>query len=177
VSYSGGKTQKANRLWTSCRPKWLKKWSRTIGPRCPEGILFTRAFSEDLPKVFFDPGKMGRVMTNLLDNAIHAVRERVNSGEAESGLYEPEIRVSAARAESGIKIEIEDNGVGMDEETVRRAFEPLFTTKARGTGLGLAIVKKIVKEHGGTMKLESQLHGGTKAILWIPVRQGVRHRI
>jgi signal transduction histidine kinase len=120
---------------------------------------------------------MGRVMTNLLDNAIHAVRERVNSGEAESGLYEPEIRVSAARAEGGVVIEVEGNGVGMDEETVRRAFEPLFTTKARGTGLGLAIVMKIMEEHGGTVRLESDLHGGTKVILWIPARQGVRHRI
>jgi PAS domain S-box-containing protein len=149
---------------------WLGKVLKEA--RGTEGIRITRAFSGDLPKVLFDPGKMGRVMRNLLDNAIHAVRERQNRIEADGGLYEPEIRVSATCAESGVKIEIEDNGVGMDEETVRRAFEPLFTTKARGTGLGLAIVKKIVEEHGGTMRLESQLHGGTKAILWIPVRQG-----
>ncbi|MBN2122718.1 MAG: PAS domain S-box protein [Deltaproteobacteria bacterium] len=136
-----------------------------------EGILITRSFSGDLPKVLFDQGKMGRVITNLLDNAVHAARERLNQEEAEKDPYEPEIRVSADRAEGGVRIEVEDNGVGMDGETMKRAFDPLFTKKARGTGLGLAIVRKIVEEHGGTVRLESELYRGTKATLWIPVRQ------
>jgi two-component system sensor histidine kinase HydH len=135
------------------------------------GIRITRAFSWDLPEVFFDPVKMGRVMTNLLDNALHAVREKLNQGEAEKSLFEPEIRVGVARAEGGVMIEVEDNGVGMDEGTMRRASEPLFTTKARGTGLGLAIVKKIMEEHGGRVQLESELHKGTKVVLWLPLRR------
>ena len=51
--------------------------------------------------------------------------------------------------EDGIVVEVEDNGVGMNAETVQKAFDPLFTTRARGTGLGLAIVRKVVEEHGG----------------------------
>ncbi len=64
---------------------------------------------------------------------------------------------------------MEDNGIGMDEETGRQAFEPLFTTRARGTGLGLAIVKKIVDEHGGKVELSSKQDRGTKAIVVIPI--------
>ncbi len=58
----------------------------------------------------------------------------------------------------------------MDEETAGRAFEPLFTTRARGTGLGLAIVKKIVEEHGGRVELSSEQDRGTKATVVIPVQ-------
>ncbi len=64
---------------------------------------------------------------------------------------------------------MEDNGIGMDEETARRAFEVLFTTRARGNGLGLAIVKKIVDEHGGGVELSSKQDRGTKAIVVIPI--------
>ncbi len=67
-------------------------------------------------------------------------------------------------------IEVEDNGIGMDEETAGQALEPLFTTRARGTGLGLAIVKKIVEEHGGTVSIESEPDRGTKAAVVIPLQ-------
>ncbi len=56
----------------------------------------------------------------------------------------------------------------IDEVLAGRAFEPLFTTRARGSGLGLAIVKKIVEEHGGTVSINSESGRGTKAIVMIP---------
>jgi signal transduction histidine kinase len=67
-----------------------------------------------------------------------------------------------------IVIEVEDNGIGMDDKIARRAFEPLFTTSARGTGLGLAIVRKIVEEHGGHVSMDSTPNRGTKVTLVIP---------
>lgn len=70
--------------------------------------------------------------------------------------------MAAGNTEDGVVIEVEDNGVGMDEQTLREAFDPLFTTRARGTGLGLAIVRKIVEEHGGSVSLESEPNLGTK---------------
>ncbi|PKN26254.1 MAG: hypothetical protein CVU64_18265 [Deltaproteobacteria bacterium HGW-Deltaproteobacteria-21] len=148
---------------------WLEK--QLAEARGTVGIRVTCVFSNDLPKVFFDAGKMSRVITNLLDNAVHAVRDMTRKAEEEKREYEPNIRIGAARAEGGVVIQVEDNGIGMDEETVGRASEPLFTTKARGTGLGLSIVKKIVEEHGGTMNLESELHRGTKVTLCMPVRE------
>jgi len=79
------------------------------------------------------------------------------------------IRVAAGNTEDGVVIEVEDNGVGMDEQTLREAFDPLFTTRARGTGLGLAIVRKIVEEHGGSVSLESEPNLGTKVTAILPV--------
>jgi signal transduction histidine kinase len=73
--------------------------------------------------------------------------------------------VTARSGDDGFMIEISDNGIGMDKETQKRAFEPLFTTRARGTGLGLANVRKIITEHGGTVSIESNPGIGTKVIL------------
>ena len=60
----------------------------------------------------------------------------------------------------------------MDEETGGRAFEPLFTTRARGSGLGLAIVKKIVEEHGGSVSLKSEPDRGTKVTVLLSFQIG-----
>jgi signal transduction histidine kinase len=81
------------------------------------------------------------------------------------------VKLATSVVENGISIEVEDNGIGMDEETAAQAFEPLFTTKARGSGLGLAIVKKIIEEHGGSVSLDSEPDRGTKATVVIPIRQ------
>ncbi len=72
--------------------------------------------------------------------------------------------------ENGVCIEVEDNGIGMDEETAGQVFEPLFTTRARGTGLGLAIAKKIVEEHGGAISINSEPDCGTQVTFIIPLQ-------
>lgn len=75
------------------------------------------------------------------------------------------------RAEHYLKITVKDNGVGMDEETKSRVFEPFFSTKpeGKGTGLGLPSVYGTVKQHGGYISLESALDKGTTFILYLPV--------
>ncbi len=128
----------------------------------PEQVTLVGDFSPELPMVFFDRDKMRRVVINLVQNAFTAVtmrREKWDKGESP---YQPLVKVTSLKADNGIRIEVEDNGTEMDDETARRAFEPLFTTWARGTGLGLAIVKKIVEEHGGSVSLESIPDHGTK---------------
>ncbi len=80
------------------------------------------------------------------------------------------MKLATSMVEDGVCIEVEDNGIGMDEETVKHAFEPLFTTRARGTGLGLAIVQKIVEEHGGSVSISSEPERGTKATVVIPIK-------
>ncbi|MEA1992239.1 MAG: ATP-binding protein [Thermodesulfobacteriota bacterium] len=134
----------------------------------PEQVTLISDLSPKLPMVHFDRDKMRRVVINLVLNAFTAVtmrREKWDKGESP---YQPLVKVTSSKADNGIRIEVEDNGTGMDDETAKRALEPLFTTWARGTGLGLAIVKKIVEEHGGSVSLESIPDHGTKVTVIIP---------
>jgi signal transduction histidine kinase len=71
-----------------------------------------------------------------------------------------------------IKIIIKDNGVGISQENLNRIFNPFFTTKpiGTGTGLGLSITYGIIKEHGGTIYVSSEVDHGTEFTVALPVR-------
>jgi len=137
-----------------------------INPPKPVHIL--REISPDLPMVRFDDEKLQRVVINLVTNAIQAVVVRQERWKEAEGPYQPQVKLAASVVENRVSIEVEDNGVGMDEETAARAFEPLFTTRARGSGLGLAIVQKIVEEHEGTISIDSESGRGTIVTVVIP---------
>jgi signal transduction histidine kinase len=145
---------------------WLEKVLDEI--TIPENVALITECSPDLPMVHFDRDKMHRVVFNLVNNALQAVTARHDSLNEKEGPYQPKVKVSTSVADNGIRIEVEDNGIGMNDKTAGRAFEPLFTTSARGTGLGLAIVRKIVEEHGGHVSLDSTPNRGTKVTLVIP---------
>jgi len=134
----------------------------------PEQVTLVGELSPELPMVFFDRDKIRRVVINLVLNAFKAVTARHDRLNKKEGPYQPQVKVSTSVADNGIRIEVADNGIGMDDKTASRAFEPLFTTSARGTGLGLAIVRKIVEEHGGHVSLDSTQNRGTKVTLVIP---------
>jgi signal transduction histidine kinase len=101
------------------------------------------------------------VLANLLDNALRA------SPGAPVEVY--------AVADAGeVVIEVIDHGAGMDDATLRRAFEPFFTTRSRqgGRGIGLAASQALVEQLGGTLALESQPGRGTRARIRLPVGGG-----
>jgi PAS domain S-box-containing protein len=133
-----------------------------------QGITVTQELSIPLPAVPHDQEKMRRVVINVLDNAIQAVRAKQVAANGGSVDYHPNIKIKTHHAHDQVILSIADNGVGMDPDTLKRAFEPLFTTRARGTGIGLAIVKKIVNEHGGSVSLESAVGGGTQVTIALP---------
>jgi signal transduction histidine kinase len=68
-----------------------------------------------------------------------------------------------------VKIEVIDQGNGMDEMVLSRAIDPFFTTRPSGTGLGLPIVHRIVAAHGGKLQMDSELHRGTTVRLLLPI--------
>jgi signal transduction histidine kinase len=110
------------------------------------------------------PGPYGQVLTNLvLNTAVHAFPDR------QAGAVNLSIRRDGT---NHVLIELEDNGVGMDEETRRRAFEPFFTTRRNhgGTGLGLHIVYNLVtRQLGGRLQLESEAGKGTTFQIRLPL--------
>ena len=84
----------------------------------------------------------------------------------------PRFGLRVLRDEDMVRVEIEDNGPGMDEATRKRAFEPFFTTKppGSGTGLGLSVSYFIVTEdHGGTVTVESSPGAGTRFVIRLPI--------
>jgi signal transduction histidine kinase len=88
------------------------------------------------------------------------------SVEAIRGKGEIEIRIKA-EADS-IRLAIRDSGIGMAKDVVEKIFESYFSTKDVGTGLGLPIAKKIIEDHGGTIRVESEVQKGTLISIVIP---------
>jgi signal transduction histidine kinase len=108
---------------------------------------------------WFDPSQLAQVLVNLFKNAVEASPE-----EGEVGL-----RVEAAR-EGGTWLQVSDRGRGMDEETMRQALLPFYSTKAGGSGLGLALCREILEAHGGKISLQSRPGEGTVVTCWLPPR-------
>jgi signal transduction histidine kinase len=105
-----------------------------------------------------DPDQVQQVLLNLLSNALAAAR---------AGGH---VIVRVRDGEGVVRISVQDDGVGMDEETQRRAFEPLYTTRSDsgGAGLGLAVVRSIVQEHGGRVDFVSEPGQGTTFVVELP---------
>ncbi len=95
---------------------------------------------------FFDPDQMKRIIINLLDNAADACKQ----------MSHPKICVQTKVIEEmeQIRVDISDNGPGIDEKSKGKIFKPNYTTKSSGTGLGLSIVRKMIEDHGGSIGVE-----------------------
>jgi len=110
-----------------------------------------------LPPVRVDRMLIGRALTNIIENALHAMP----GGGA--------LAIDAALApEKKVQLRVTDTGVGMDAESISRIFEPYFSTKAIGTGLGLTIAKRNVEANGGTISVTSERGRGTSVTMTLP---------
>jgi signal transduction histidine kinase/ActR/RegA family two-component response regulator len=121
----------------------------------------------DLPAIPGIESEIREALVNLIFNGVDAMpeggsltlRTRVSPGES-----------PASASPRHVHVEVEDTGLGMDEETRRRCLEPFFTTKGeRGTGLGLAMVFGVVQRHNGEIEIESGPGKGTTVRLILPI--------
>jgi signal transduction histidine kinase len=129
------------------------------------GVMVMSELGEGLPVVSGNRGKLQQVLVNLV----------LNSRDALHGIPGARVRLVTARTSKGVELRVEDNGVGMTAETMRKIYDPFFTTKNnptegrhKGTGLGLAVTYGIVQEHGGTIEVSSVLNEGTVFRLELP---------
>jgi len=106
------------------------------------------AVKEDADYIYADFEKFKGVLINLIENAI--------------GAESSEISVLARNSDGFVEIVVKDNGYGMDDVTVKKAFELYFTTKDAGSGLGLPYVQRIVTAHGGLVDIKSEKEKGTE---------------
>ncbi|MEN8181453.1 MAG: ATP-binding protein [Myxococcota bacterium] len=130
-------------------------------------VALTADLDPELPTVEIDADQIRRVLSNLVDNGIAAVRER-QAKDGEAGRVE--LRTVHDSALQAVRLEVADDGVGISDEDRRRIFEPYFSTKDHGTGLGLAIVSRIVADHGGYVRVHGNRPRGTRLIVELPVR-------
>jgi nitrogen fixation/metabolism regulation signal transduction histidine kinase len=125
------------------------------------GVKIDLHASDNLPHVMLDRDAISRIFTNLLKNAVEAMQGR-----------EGQITVSAGGVKIGdgrwVQVTVADQGVGMDENSLKQIFNPYFTTKRGGSGLGLAIVQSIVSEHNGRIRIASELGKGTIVTIEFP---------
>jgi PAS domain S-box-containing protein len=129
-------------------------------------ILITREYDESLPLLNVAETEIEQVIMNLLKNAAQAMTEKFFGDEI------PRIILRTSREDRWIRIEIVDNGPGMDTAIRKRVFEPFFTTKevGAGTGLGLSVSYFIItNNHGGEFWVESRQDKGTNFIIRLPV--------
>lgn len=130
-------------------------------------IEIVRAFDSTLPDVFCSAQEIEQVLLNLLKNAAQAMAER---GERDDP---PRIMISTNMDHGRVRIDVADNGPGMEEETRKRVFEPFFTTKAvgEGTGLGLSVSYFIITtNHEGTFTVDAEVGRGTTFTIYLPVQ-------
>ncbi|MGD2103977.1 MAG: PAS domain S-box protein, partial [Anaerolineae bacterium] len=120
---------------------------------------------QDLPPLLGNEGEIRQAVTNLILNAVDAMPD---GGSLSLRTWE------TAGAPTHVILEVSDTGIGMDEETQERCFEPFFSTKdEHGTGMGLATVYGTMQRHGGDVQAESALGEGTTMRLIFPVREVV----
>jgi two-component system sensor histidine kinase HydH len=124
------------------------------------GAKVTVELPEGLPEVSFDPEQIKQVLLNLVLNAIQSMP---GGGE---------VVLRAVLQNDDIRLEVQDEGTGIEQQDLQEIFDPFFTTRPDGTGLGLAIAHQIVTQHGGRIEVSrNNVKGMTFSVL-LPVRSG-----
>jgi len=142
-------------------------------PSFHDGIRILRPNNDEEIQTSIDPDQIKQVFWNLLINAAQAmpnggeIRVQWKKGNAR-GI--PSLPASLQfKGKEWVKISIADSGNGIAPEEKEKIFEPFFTTKENGTGLGLSIVHKIIENHNGLIKVESDLDRGSTFTIFLPV--------
>ncbi len=114
---------------------------------------------DDIPQVHGNPDHLQSVWLNLLLNARDALEDKKGK-----------VTIQSFRSDDQVTVQVSDNGIGISAENLQKVFEPFFTTKApgRGTGLGLPTSYRIIKQHSGTIQVESVLKRGTTVTVKLP---------
>lgn len=121
-------------------------------------VQFTTDYEDDLPLIFCEPNQMKKVFINIIKNAIEVMPH--------GGTISISIKMTENHQ---IRISIQDEGMGISKEKLKKLGEPFYTTKERGTGLGLMVSYKIIEEHKGNIQIDSEVGKGATFHISVPI--------
>jgi len=131
-----------------------------------ETINMNLIFSKNVDLNFnCDYEQISRAIFNLIKNSIESIQEKASK----IGNFNKKINIEIKRINNYIAINIFDNGIGFSSATIKELIKPYYTTKKKGSGLGLSIVNKIINDHNGTIKFNSD-SSGTNIILNLHIK-------
>ncbi len=132
------------------------------------------AFPDDLWLVDIDKGQISQVIQNVIINASQAMPHGGTIQVSGSNFASSEkLNPTLAAGGRSVRLDIEDEGIGIPANVIDRIFDPYFTTKQEGSGLGLAISHSIINKHGGTITVDSTPGSGSRFSIFLPTTQGV----
>ncbi|MBI3333516.1 MAG: HAMP domain-containing protein [Candidatus Omnitrophica bacterium] len=125
-----------------------------------QSIHVEKQYGKGLPTVKVDPGQIKQVLINIILNAVQAMPDGGN------------LTLKTGSTDSFFNVKVEDTGIGIPEENLRKVFDPFFTTKevGAGTGLGLSVSYGIIRRHRGHITLTSKVREGTQVTIQFPLK-------
>lgn len=141
-------------------------------------VTLEQTYAPELPQIFVDFHQIQQVFINLFLNAIDAMpaggKVMVTARPRQAVLQLIDRRGRRHPSSTGpalyVEVKVSDTGLGIPQENLHAIFDPFFTTKAQGSGLGLSIVYRIIEEHHGDIRVESQVGNGTSFTLLLPTQ-------
>ncbi len=120
-------------------------------------VVLRSSFSDEPLPCRVDVKLIKQAMLNLLINAVQSMDD---GGE---------LLIRASKAQGKVQVEVIDTGSGMKPDTLSKIFQVYYSTKKGGSGLGLPTTRRIIHEHGGTIRAESEPGKGTRFIITLPM--------
>jgi len=146
--------------------QWLDRVLQEI--ELPEGVEVVRDFKTGSHLVYLDTDRMQRAIINVATNAWQAML-RPDSDGFDRMIPGSQLVIRTGIDDDRVTASFIDNGCGMDDETLERIFEPLYSTKGFGVGLGMPAIQQILQQHHGGISVSSEKDRGTTVTLWIPL--------
>ncbi len=155
--------------------KVISEALKLIRASVPSTVKIDVNMCEDCKSINANQTQIHQIMMNLCTNAYHAMKDKGGTIgiTVDSHYFDKDTVIRYVKVKKGeyVRIEVRDNGTGMDENTLTKVFDPYFTTKPQGegTGLGLSVVHGIVTSHEGLIDVESEVGRGTVFTIYLPV--------
>ncbi|MBP1628090.1 MAG: domain S-box [Holophagaceae bacterium] len=156
----------------------VKETLKLLRAAIPKTIAIHSKLKAGDRSVLADPGQLHQVVMNLCTNAFQSMREHGGTLEVclDAQVFDEPVTLQGVSLAAGryLRLQVNDTGCGMDQDTVKKAFLPFFTTKkiGEGTGLGLSIIHGIVLALRGGIEVESELGRGSSFSIYLPEAEG-----